>query len=121
MGEIGSHDPKREFSTRPKIIPRSQVDYSRWTFRRDGEVFSAIGPCPQCNAEDQQKSTTVLATLPDESDESFGEDEGPAGRRHHAPDDEHPDIAFECKCGSSHGIEGARGCGALWVVTWEVP
>ena len=113
------HTCSEKFLARPVVISRYQIDYSKWRFRRDGSVFYADGPCPQCFAPDQHDSTTIWVDLPD-SDGGAEDRPGPLDSPNHPiPDDEHPDVAFECRCGCEHGVKGATGCGAKWLVTWQ--
>lgn len=120
MAEVTTHTTKKKFVLRPHLLARRAVDHERWRFRQDGPVFYGTGPCPQCHAPDQHGSTTVRVTLQERFPDGALIEAWAAPRPDlQGPDDAHPDIVVDCECGSEHGVAGATGCGAVWVVTWQ--
>ena len=111
VNRAGRHDLSVAYENR--AVPGAEIDITQWSWdlKTTGGIVSyvATGPCPACHARC----------------EGWGEDaSNPIERNVRGPDT--PDrtaigdrfeVAVTCQCGTSHGRDGATGCGRRWTIT----
>lgn len=92
------------------VLGEEDVDLSGWQcwHERDGAVvhYYAAGRCPGCRAEAQGRKDTAPKPIESLGPEGVGR---PATRAI-------IEIPVRCTCGSSHGRDGATGCGRRWSI-----
>ena len=94
-----------------RAVPGDEIDIGSWSWRVDASnvatSYVALGPCPACHATCEGWAEDV--TNPIERGKNGGGDPGPVR-------EDAIEVAVSCRCGSSHGRDGAKGCGRRWTI-----
>lgn len=93
-----------------EVASGDQVHVAEWVWwsQSSGTVTSyfAKGPCPGCSARVQGRGDDIAHPVEGQGATVV---ERPAGV-------ETFDVAVVCRCGASHGKDGATGCGRRWSI-----
>ena len=114
VGATNSTRPGHDLSVvyENRAVPGAEIDLQQWTWanRTTGRIVSyvATGPCPACHGRC----------------EGWGDDaSNPIEKKFRGPDTPDPtpsrgrfEVAVTCRCGASHGRDGATGCGRRWTI-----
>lgn len=97
------------------VAPGASVKLDAWEcwIHHEGTTahYYAKGPCPSCGAQSQGH-----APVPGPI-EAEGRPIEAEGRPERAPPPSGPvEIPLRCTCGSTHGRDGANGCGRRWSI-----
>ena len=108
--DLAGHDETVAYAN--VVVPGGSVDlraWECWNHHGRGVVhYYAQGPCPGCGALSQGHVSTSPAPIESQGVESPSRRQLPLG--------EPIEVPVHCTCGSSHGHDGAQGCGRGWSI-----
>lgn len=91
------------------IVVAADPEWTTW-YDQNGPItyVYATGPCPACRAPAQGYNSTSRQPIEAQGRGAVAEAASPS--------DAEIEIPVTCSCGSSHGQQGANGCGRSWLV-----